>query len=163
MEPVDNAAYDLGAFSSKPAEEVEKDIKVRTLRVIKNKRRVKAVAPYKIILAVMAVLAVTTLMIYNRVTIMELNAEISDYQSKITVLDSERVRLSAQLEAGESMKSLEDSAVNGLGLTKIDSSQVEYVNLAGTDKIEVANVSSSFVISQWWNSLISSVREYIGF
>jgi len=79
------------------------------------------------------------------------------------VLDSERVRLSAQLEAGESMKSLEDSAVNGLGLTKIDSSQVEYVNLAGTDKIEVANVSSSFVISQWWNSLISSVREYIGF
>ncbi len=162
MEPVDNAAYDLSNFDKKTAEETEKDIKVRTLRVIKNKRRVRAVAPYKIILAVAAVLAVTTLMIYNRVTIMELNAEINDYKSRIVALDSEYVRLSAQIEAGGSMKSLEQSAADSLGLTKIDASQVEYVNLAGADKIEVARVGGGFTMAKWWEEFISFLEEYIG-
>ena len=163
MEPASSEAYDLSIFDNKPAEEVDRDIKIRTLRVIKSRRRVRAVAPYKIILAVIAALAVTTLMIYSRVMLMELNAEIGNYQERITVMESEYVRLSAELESSTAMKTLEKSAVDDLGLTKIDSSQIEYMNLAAEDKIEVAKVRGSFVIAQWWDSFISWIGEYISF
>lgn len=156
-------AYNLSAFNAKPMEEVDRDIKVRTLRLIKSKRQAKTVAPIKVILIVLAFLVVTVLMILSRVMIMELNAQISEKHQEITILDSEYVRLSAELEASTSMKSLESSAIDELGLTKIDGSQVEYMNLAGNDKIEVAHVGSGFIIAQWWESLINAIKEYIPF
>ena len=59
----------------------------------------------------------------------------NSYESKISALDTERMRLEGELEASTSIKTLEESAEKNLGLSKIDSSQIEYVNLTGDDEI----------------------------
>lgn len=156
-------AYNLDNFAAKTEQQHDEELKTRSLRVIKNRRRQKSVAPVKFILDAVAVIAVALIMIYSQVVLTELTAEVNSYESKISALDTERMRLEGELEASTSIKTLEETAEKSLGLSKIDSSQIEYVNLTGEDEISVAKTSGKYLIEPYWNDFIEFIAEYLPF
>ena len=156
-------AYDLNKFAPKTAEQHDKELKTRSLRIIKNRRKAKVIAPVKIILASAMALVISVIMIYSQVVLTELTSEVSFYENQITELDTEYVRLQSELEATTSIKTLEEAAETKLGLTKIDSSQVEYVSLTGTDEISVAHTGGKYLIKQYWDNFVAFIAEYLPF
>ena len=156
-------AYNLENFVAKTAEQHDKELKSRSLRIIKNRRQAKAVAPVKVILTAALVVAVCVVMIYSQVVLTELTSEVGFYENQLTELNTEYVRLQSELEATTSIKTLEEAAETKLGLTKIDSSQVEYVNLTGADEINVAHTGGKYLIKEYWNSFVGFIAEYLPF
>ena len=122
-------AYNLENFAAKTAEQHDTELKTRSLRIIKNRRKTKVIAPVKVILASAMAIVISIVMIYSQVVLTELTSEVSFYENQLTELNTEYVRLQGELEATTSIKTLEEAAETKLGLAKIDSSQVEYVKL----------------------------------
>ena len=58
-------AYDLDNFAAKTEEQHDEELKTRSLRVIKNRRKEKSVAPVRFILDAMVVIIVALVMIYR--------------------------------------------------------------------------------------------------
>ena len=137
--------------------------KKSSLRMIENRRKAKVVAPVKVILASAVALVISVIMIYSQVVLTELTSEVSFYENQIVDLDTEYVRLQSELESITSIKTLEEAAETKLGLTKIDSSQVEYVNLTGGDEITVAHVSGKYLIKENWENFVNLISEYLKF
>ena len=156
-------AYNLENFMAKTAEQQDKELKKSSLRMIENRRKAKVVAPVKVILASAVALVISVIMIYSQVVLTELTSEVSFYENQIVDLDTEYVRLQSELESITSIKTLEEAAETKLGLTKIDSSQVEYVNLTGGDEITVAHVSGKYLIKENWENFVNSISEYLKF
>lgn len=156
-------AYNFENFAAKTADEHDEELRTRSLRIIKNRRAVKAIAPVKIILGAAMVIAVCIIMIYSQVVLTELTSEVSFYENQITELNTEYVRLQSELEASTSIKTLEEAAESKLGLAKIDSSQVEYVSLTGSDEITIARTGGKYLIVEYWNNFLEFIGEYLPF
>ena len=156
-------AYDLNTFAAKTAEQQDKELKTSSLRMIKNRRKTKVVAPVKIILASVMAIVISVIMIYSQVVLTELTSEVSFYENQIVELDTEYVRLQGELEAITSIKTLEEAAETKLGLAKIDSSQVEYVSLTGTDGISVARTGGKYLFKENWERFVDFIAEYLPF
>ena len=156
-------AYNLENFAAKTAEQQDKELKTSSLRMIKNRRKAKVVAPVKIILASVMALVISVIMIYSQVVLTELTSEVSFYKNQLTELNTEYVRLQGELEATTSIKTLEEAAETKLGLAKIDSSQVEYVNLTGDDAISVARTGGKYLVKQYWDNFVEFIAEYLPF
>lgn len=156
-------AYDLNNFTAKTEKEHDEEIRTRAIHLVKSRRQTKSVAPIKIVLCSIAFVAVCALMIYSQAVLTELTAEVNSYSGKMTVLNAEYVRLAGELETTTSIKTLEESAEKKLGLSKIDSSQVEYVNLTGADEINVAKTGGKYLAEEYWNGFVSTLKEYLPF
>ena len=156
-------AYNLETFAPKTAEQHDTELKTRSLRIIKNHRKAKVVAPIKVILASALAITVSVIMIYSQVVLTELTSEVSFYENQLTELNTEYVRLQGELEATTSIKTLEEAAETKLGLAKIDSSQVEYVSLTGADEISVARTGGKYLLKEYWDSFLNFLAEYIPF
>lgn len=156
-------AYNLETFIPKTAEQHDTELKTRSLRIIKNHRKAKVIAPIKVILASAIAIAVSVIMIYSQVVLTELTSEVSFYENQLTELNTEYVRLQGELEATTSIKTLEEAAETKLGLAKIDSSQVEYVNLTGADEISVARTGGKYLLKEYWDNFMDFLAEYIPF
>ena len=154
-------AYNLENFTAKTAEQHDKELKTRSLRIIKNRRKAKVVAPLKVIFASAMAIVISVVMIYSQVVLTELTSEVSFYENQLTELDTEYVRLQSELEATTSIKTLEEAAETKLGLTKIDSSQVEYVSLTGSDEITVARTGGKYLVKEYWDNFIEFIAEYL--
>ena len=156
-------AYNLENFAAKTAEQHDTELKTRSLRIIKNRRKTKVIAPVKVILASAMAIVISIVMIYSQVVLTELTSEVSFYENQLTKLNTEYVRLQGELEATTSIKTLEEAAETKLGLAKIDSSQVEYVNLTGDDAISVARTGGKYLIKQYWDNFVEFIAEYLPF
>ena len=156
-------AYNLENFAAKTADQHDTELKPRSLRIIKNRRKTKVIAPVKVILASAMAIVISIVMIYSQVVLTELTSEVSFYENQLTELNTEYVRLQGELEATTSIKTLEEAAETKLGLAKIDSSQVEYVNLTGDDAISVARTGGKYLIKQYWDNFVEFIAEYLPF
>lgn len=156
-------AYNLENFAAKTAEQHDTELKTRSLRIIKNRRKTKVIAPVKVILASAMAIVISIVMIYSQVVLTELTSEVSFYENQLTELNTEYVRLQGELEATTSIKTLEEAAETKLGLAKIDSSQVECVNLTGDDAISVARTGGKYLIKQYWDNFVEFIAEYLPF
>ena len=155
--------YNLENFAAKTSEQHDTELKTRSLRIIKNRRKTKVIAPVKVILASAMAIVISIVMIYSQVVLTELTSEVSFYENQLTELNTEYVRLQGELEATTSIKTLEEAAETKLGLAKIDSSQVEYVNLTGDDAISVARTGGKYLIKQYWDNFVEFIAEYLPF
>lgn len=60
----------------------------------------------------------------------ELNREIAKLQSEIALAESENISLNAELEAMVSVSQIDTYAVEKLGMTRLDSNKIKYVDTA---------------------------------
>ncbi len=126
-----NAAYDLSRFEPREVQSTPR------LRVVKNKATVKSGSMLSTCCLVLVLLVLVVFTIYNQVVLTELGAKISTQNTELRALQGEAVQLKSQLDANNSLRTLEEFARTQLGLGKLDQSQVIYIDLQEEDRIEI--------------------------
>lgn len=154
-----NAAYDLSRF-----EEKAKEPKISVVKTPQNKPKKKP-HTMRIVSLAMVVTLIMTAFIYSQMMLNELTSTIYEANKDLSVLRSENTRLNMELESKTSLKNAEEIATAQLGLSKMQRSQTEYVQLTQGDKVEVAKQQSSFPgldgIINWFQSLFGKIKEYL--
>lgn len=132
-----NAAYDFSRFEAQSAAPAASAQKQPELRVLPARRAKPKANPLPKVALALLMVAMIVLTIYSQVMLSELSSEISAAQSRLTALESESTRLSAQLTSAGSAKSLEEYATARLGLSKMESGQITYVNMHEEDRSQI--------------------------
>ncbi|MBQ8296506.1 MAG: hypothetical protein IJX77_01840 [Ruminococcus sp.] len=71
--------------------------------------------------------------------------KVSSMNSALTLAEAENVRLQSELESRMTAKNVEDYAENVLGMTKIDSSQIEYIKIQTDDVVNIPAQEESLI------------------
>ena len=133
-----NVAYDLSMYEAllepKP-EKQEKPQQAKTVK-LKNKNAFKSVVN---ILSIAVIVSLVIGVIYTNSAITQTTNQIAKTQDVITELESEKAYLEFTLESRMSLDEIEDYAVNVLGMVKMDSTQVEYIEIESENKTEFSN------------------------
>lgn len=131
-----NTAYDLSMYESlieqKPEKQVQRQHQAKTVK-FKNKRALKTAVSA---LSIAVILSMIIGVVYTNSQITEITTNIAVTQREITELESEKAYLDFTLESRMSLNEIEDYAVNVLGMVKMDSTQVEYIELESENSIE---------------------------
>ena len=150
-----NAAYDLSRFEEKQKRPA---VEVIPPKKSPRKRTVLGMSPAKAIMMLVVVGVLASVLIYNRVLIIEANEEIR----QMTILESEGVRLDMELEGKTSLKNIEDYATKNLGMQKMEKQQVQYVSLSEEEKVVLSKdmVKPNIFqrISGWFQNLMEYIR-----
>lgn len=117
------SAYDFDYFSQK--EDSTPDLSL--IRGDKYNRRDRMTI-VRLISSVLVVIAVICVMLYSRAQLTELTNQIGKFDKEYNELRSQYTRISAEIEGKVSLRGVEESAKE-LGLDKVQSYQVEYVNI----------------------------------
>ena len=145
-----NVAYDLSMYESLLEPRPEKQSKpqhqhqAKTVK-LKNKKAFKtALNVLSIAVAVSMVIGI----IYTNSQITEITTNISQVQKEITELESEKAYLNFTMESRMSLNEIEDYAVGVLGMVKMDSTQVEYIEIESENKVEFSGENLSDKIEE---------------
>ena len=155
--PTQRSQYDFAMFEMKTnssanvstAPKKRPDEGKPNVRVVvnKNKKRkgvsaVKAVANRSALAKVSAVLivflAVLGMLIHMQAKLDEVNRQIARSEKTLEETKSETVRLQMELNSIVSIEKVEDFAVNTLGMVKLETGQVEYIDLSEGDRVTVS-------------------------
>ena len=149
-----STAYDYNRSISREEEQRRLEIVRSNNRRIREKRAY--IAKLTALVCVMATLMIAT--VYSRLVLTETKADINSLTSDLTELESENAYLSYQLESLVSLKNAEDYAVSELGLVKLDSSRIEYVNLQDQNEISANENATTFGedLETFFNTVIDS-------
>lgn len=69
--------------------------------------------------------------------------KVSDLNNELNVAEAENVRLQSELDSKMSAKNVEDYAENVLGMQKIDSSQIQYIEIQTDDVVSIPEQDES--------------------
>ena len=130
-----NVAYDLSMYETLLEHKAEKKEEKQPAKVIKIKNR----HTFKTVINVLSIAIIVSLIIaviYTNASITQTTNQIAKTQKAITEIESEKAYLEFTLESRMSLDEIETYAVNVLGMVKMDSSQVEYVEIESENKTE---------------------------
>lgn len=110
-----------------------------------------------------AIVAVIVLagVISNQIDVSRLTAEQSQLSQQLAQLQNDCTDLEAQLATKTSVTAVEEYAENTLGLTKLDKSQVEYVEIpvvTVSEVVEKEQVGFFSSVKSWFEG----IKEYLG-
>ncbi len=157
-----NLAYDLSIYEPKPKaparpEQAPKpEIKVTKAPAVHQKRRVRP-------LFITAVVAIVVLfaIISNKIEVNRSFAQLNQLQKELNALQIQNSELASQYQSATALGNVEEYAQDVLGLTKLDKSQVEYVNVEAESVIEVVSPESNDIFVKI-NNALQDLLEYIG-
>lgn len=133
-------AYDLSLFEPRPAKVVNLKTNKKFQKKQQQRRAIQSfLNTFATICVAAFAVAVVGMMIASRIKMTELDGQINDLEKQITALQSEKIRLTDELSSKTSIKSVEEYAYNVLGMQKIESSQVKYIESENCDKAVVAD------------------------
>lgn len=131
-------AFSLSRSSAAPAykPQTKRELKVRENG--KRKSRSQLIAEQKIGFKKAAIIAVTALLsiamlfsvLYTYAKKNELTHEISNLETQLAVAESENTRINSELDALVSMSMIDRYAVEELGMSKVQSNQIVYVDVS---------------------------------
>lgn len=130
-----NVAYDLSMYETLLEPKAEKKEEKQPAKTIKIKNRYA----FKNVINVLSIAVIVSLIIgviYTNAEITQTTNQIAKTQDAITEIESEKAYLEFTLESRMSLDEIETYAVNVLGMVKMDSSQVEYVEIESENKTE---------------------------
>ncbi len=133
-----NVAYDLSMYETLLEPKAEKKQEKQPAKVIKikNRHNFKTVVN---ILSIAVIVSLIVAVIYTNASITQTTTQIAETQKAITEIESEKAYLEFTLESRMSLDEIETYAVNVLGMVKMDSSQVEYVEIESENKTEFSS------------------------
>ena len=135
-----NIAYDLSLYEAAQERQIERKEKPEG-KVIKAQTKFMTGKKLWNILSVAIALSLTIGVISTNASITTYTNQIAAKRDNIVQLESEQAYLDFSLESRMSLASIEDYAVNTLGLVKMESSQTKYVELESENKIEMKDSS----------------------
>ena len=136
-------AYDLSKYEN-AAPKLTSDEKTK-IKVRKAKPEAAGSAPRIIVLALAAGLLLG-LVIYGKVENAAIHSEISAETKRVDILRSENVRMQTEIESKSALKSVEEYAVNVLGMQKLDKSQIEYLSLENGNVVDIPDNSDNLFV-----------------
>ncbi|MGN0610106.1 MAG: hypothetical protein ACI4J6_12930 [Oscillospiraceae bacterium] len=136
-------AYDLSKYEN-AAPKLTSDEKAK-IKVRKAKPEAAGSAPRIIVLALAAGLLLG-LVIYGKVENAAIHSEISAETKRVDILRSENVRMQTEIESKSALKSVEEYAVNVLGMQKLDKSQIEYLSLENGNVVDIPDNSDNLFV-----------------
>lgn len=127
----ENVAYDLSRFE-------RREITRLPVKKAKKKRLNVSISSFlSTAFLVVLALSVTAMMIFSRVELTELTAQINKAEKELNQLKNENIKLNIEAESQISLSKVEEYAKNVLGMKKLQNYQVEYVCLTQQDKVEI--------------------------
>ena len=152
-----NAAYDLSRFDTEVNTGKEKQpVKMEVVRPA-----VKRGAVAKGLIFSMFVVAVCCAMLFSMVRINELSNQVAYETEVLNKLKSEGVVLETRLDSEMSLANVEDYAVNVLGMQKIETSQMECINIK-TENV-ISKTESDEIFFAFLSNAVSGLMEYLKF
>lgn len=152
----ESVAYDLSKF------EVREERKTPQMRLIENKeqpQRAKSLvwtACFSFIIVAMIVMT-----IYNQMIITEIGDQVSTYNAQLRVLQDENLKLKSSADANASLKVLEEYASSKLGMGKLDSEQVVYIDMQSDDQIQITEKGLEESGGEKLESTAKEIMEYL--
>lgn len=130
-----NVAYDLSMYETLLEPRPEKKQVPQQKKVIKIKNK----NAFKNVINIMSIAVIVSLIIgviWTNAEITKATNSIAVAQNAITEAESEKAYMEFTLESRMSLNEIEDYAVGILGMVKMDSSQVEYIEIENENKVE---------------------------
>lgn len=116
-------------------------------------------------LVVVFLLGLVALILYNYVKINELTIQQNKLERNLEELESEEQQLNIKLESKLDLKNIEKIAKEDLGMSKIESSQKEYISIDNSDTIRVVKKKEdNSVVSNTLSEIMTSfsiIMEYL--
>lgn len=131
----------------------------KTYKQVKQEMHSTAFQSAKIIVISLFLLTMLAALLYSRVQVDELDRQIAATKTNITAAQSENIRLNMQLDSMISLKKVEEYAQMNLGMVKVESHQIEYIDLSGEDSVIVSGNKTKNEDSL---SIKEKLMEYIG-
>lgn len=138
------AVFDFDTFMPTPAHKtapeyephiVEKEKKSDT--ELRAEARFSMVSAIKIAVTALVLFSLFAFVLFSRFSLTKLTHEAEKYKSQLDIAHSESVRLNMELEELVSDETIEDYAVNVLGMRKLKRYQIHYFQNKAQDKAEV--------------------------
>lgn len=134
----------------------------RSLRTVSShKTRRRPITAARVLCAGLLV-ALCGILISSQMKLTELTDQISTKQGQLEDLNSQYIALKTKQEQTLSLTYIENYAQNTLGMVKMDTSQVEYVEMSSPDLVQVNNAGTT--VSDAVASLVRSftaILEYL--
>ena len=151
-----SVAYDLSRFAeTTPVREPVKVVKAApNVRTAEDRK-----FAVQLVVLCIAVISLAVYTVYSNLQLTKVKSQITNRSAELVEIQSENIYLDYQIESFISYKSAEKYAQDELGLIKINSAQVEYVNLEDKNMIvteePVKNDRSMFAflgtVIEWFN------------
>lgn len=106
----------------------------------------KPSVPKMLIFAIFAG-ALFGVVIYSYVQQNNMYNKVSEANALLTEYKSENIRLESKLEAQASVKNIEQYAEEVLGMEKLDSSQIKYIQIQESDVVELSEGKTNFFVN----------------
>lgn len=156
-----NLAYDLSQFDTeeqpqrRPREKSKPDIKLHKVSVAKTGNW------FKTIVFVLCATVLAFAVIGSKAAISEVSTRISEQNSLLAEAKSEQSRLQSKLDGMVTLDSVEDIAVNQLGLQKTTKNQIHYISVFDRTMVQVSDKEPNVfeTLKDW----IDGTTEYLGF
>lgn len=130
-------AYDLSLFEEKPAKLVALKPSKKAQKKARRRNRLQTFLNGVVAVTIAGmVISVVGMMVYSRVQINEVCDQITKQQNILTELQGETVWLNNQLQAGTSVKKIDEYAAEQ-NMYKLEPSQIVYISTYSGDKVEV--------------------------
>lgn len=110
----------------------------KTVREAKEEMRAAARRSFKMLAAALVLLTMFAALLYSKLRVDELDRQIQKTQLLLSAAQSESVKLNMRLDSMFSLERVEDYAKNTLGMVKIESYQIEYLDLSGQDRVNLS-------------------------
>ena len=135
-------AYDFSRFEERPRnahlQEVNKP----------RKQKVMGFSFKSLLIVGIIITAITFLMIYNRVVLTELTAEVENANQTLSALENENVRLQMQIDRKMSINNVEEYAVEKLNMGKVEQYQIKTVSISQDEELSVMKDNSDLSFFQ---------------
>lgn len=110
----------------------------KTYEQAKSEMRFASLQSAKIITVSLLLLVMISALLYGRMKVDELDRQIQNTKTELSAAQSESVRLNMKLDSMISLKNVEEYAQTNLGMVKMESHQIEYIDLSGENKATVS-------------------------
>ncbi|MBR5559202.1 MAG: hypothetical protein IKU72_03030 [Oscillospiraceae bacterium] len=159
---VNNVAYDFSRFEASEVPKTASETRRQPqLKVVSNRRPVAKSNPLTKLGLVLLMVVMIVMVIYSQVVLSELSTQISSAQSRLTALESESTRLSAQITSAGSSQKLEEYAVTKLGLSKMEADQITYVNMHEQDRSRITTKGQEKTGAEMISGTAGEIMEYL--
>ncbi len=149
-------AYDMTQFAPEPRRQASVKVVKTENKAVQRKKSFRV----KFVLYVLVLSLLMAGTVYSKTQLTETKARINRGYDTLTELENDSAYLNYRLENLVSLKNAEDYAVMELGFTKLNSSQVKYVNVHNSNAIETHQGDPGIVDTL--SGMFHSVMEFFG-
>ena len=159
-----NVAYDLSRFDNRArvraavqAAPEERRVAPRREPVQRGKLSLSVLFMYALIAGLAA------LLISNYMTLTILTDDFTELAGELEDLKNEEIILQKQFDQRYILSDIETYAVNNLGMVKLESNMMEYIELSSPDTITVIDPGENYAISDFFTGIWNQIKEFLEF